>query len=245
MKQFTAIFCLLVLICGPGFGQRNKNANESITDVATSSNDSYTNQEKIYKMAMGYNDLEVATKALYEMIVLQPENVFLHDSLAILYFSRGYYLECALVSKEIIEVNPENNTILEILALSEDALGLTKEALAHYEKLFQNTGQLFYQYQVVSLQYKLKRYGECSLVVEELLANPNTEKETISISYQKGQSQQVSMKAAILNLKGVIALELANKALAKKCFEEAVALAPEFLLPANNLALLESENKQE
>lgn len=244
MKRFVGITCIVLFLGLSGTAQRNKNAQVENPDE-TKKNEQYSTQEEIYKLAISYNDFEIATKALYEMMVLDPDNRSLKDSLALIYFTRGYYLECALVSKEIIDEFPANNTILEVLAMSEDALGFLKESLGHYELLYKNTGILFYQYQVISLQYKLKRYGECSLVIEQILANESVNDQKITMTYQKGTSQEIPMKAAVLNMKGVIALELANKDLAKKCFEEAIVLAPDFELPANNLALMTAEKKKE
>ena len=120
----------------------------------------YSLQEKIYKKAARYGDLGVAKNALYTMMELKPENTFLMDTLAILYFQSQAYVQSVLVTNEILEKDPSKISALEIKAISESALGYGKEALNDYEKLYAKTQNVYHLYQIASLQYQLKRMAE-------------------------------------------------------------------------------------
>jgi hypothetical protein len=61
---------------------------------------------------------------------------------------------------------------------------------------------------------------------------------------QDGQSQQVSLKAAAFNVKGIIGLELNQDDAAKQNFEEAIKLFPDFVLAKGNLGIIEERKKK-
>jgi Tfp pilus assembly protein PilF len=62
------------------------------------------------------------------------------------------------------------------------------------------------------------------------------EDEKIGFAVSETETQQVNMKAAALNLKGLVYLEQASKSEAKAAFTEALALEPTFTQAKENLA---------
>jgi len=160
-----------------------------------------------------------------------------------LYFNAGAYVQTILLGKEIMEQKPDNKEVLELVAVSEQNLGAQKEALEHYEQLYQLTQSPFHLYQIASLQYSLKRYGECEMSVNRILADPAAGEEMVGITIGKGQTQKVPLKAAAYNMKGVIAMDLSKNDIAKNNFEEALEIFPEFQLASLNLkSLTEGES---
>jgi tetratricopeptide (TPR) repeat protein len=133
--------------------------------------------------------------------------------------------------------------ILEIKAASEQSIGLIKDALDSYEKLFLRTKSLFHQYQVAVLQYQLKRYGECNANVEQILKNEKSASERVSITTNQNESQEVSLKAAAFNIRGVMLMEGKRDEEAKYNFEEALKVQPDFGLAKNNMALVSKKDK--
>ncbi len=212
------------------------------TSLFSQVTDAYTQKEKVFRLALRYNDFMVARTALYDMIVLKPELTTLKDSLSILYFNIGAYPECILLSKEILEKTPNNPTILEIKAISEQSVGLIKESLADYEKLYASNKNVYHLYQIAALQYELKRFGECDASIAQLLADKEIENKEISIAAGEKKSQKVSLKAAIYNMRGVLALETGKTDIAKTNFNEAIKLNPDFELAKNNMKLLEQKS---
>lgn len=203
----------------------------------------YQLQEKIFRTALKYSDGDAAKNALFSMMVQNPEMASLKDSLAILYFNLNRNAECVLVCRDILSSNENNDNILEIKAIAEQNLGLYRESLADYEKVYGKTKNVSYLYEIATLQYQLKRFGECNTTVTAILSNEEATKQTISISAgQQGQSQKVPMKAAAYNLRGVIAADLKEYAAAVSNYEEALKIYPEFVLAKNNLTVLQ-QNK--
>ncbi len=84
------------------------------------------------------------------------------------------------------------------------------------------------------IQYSLKRFAEALNSANMLVKNAKAE-EKIGFPKSATENQQVNMKAAALNLKGMIYLEQGSKAEAKTAFEEALSLEPTFELAKENL----------
>jgi len=199
----------------------------------------FDTQMKVYTTALKYYDLNVAISALYNAMALKPERKDLRDSLALIYFAGERYGQAYTVGEEILKENPKRNDILEMVAVSKQSLGLTKDALADYEKLYSaDPKQIFYLYQMATLQYQLKRYGECVASLDQIIGNEASAKQNVSIRNSNNTSQSVPMKAAALNVKGIVALELNQEANAKEFFNQALQIFPDFALAKGNLATL-------
>jgi len=59
--------------------------------------------------------------------------------------------------------------------------------------------------------------------------------EKIGFPVSQTETQEIGMKAAALNLKGMVYLDQGSKAEAKTAFEEAIQLEPNFNLAKENL----------
>jgi len=237
MKQFA--IALLLLSSLSITAQKNKNQETAPAEQKSTSPDLFSLQMSIYKNAVKYYDLQAASVALYNAIALKPERKDLYDSLTYLYFAGERYGQVYLMGEDILKRDENRNDIREMLAVAKQALNMPKEALADYEKIFNATKELQYLYQVATLQYQLKRFGECIASLEQIIANPESEKKQIAIKNQDGGGQNVPMKAAAFNVKGICALEVNQDDAAKENFNEALKLFPDFVLAKNNLTLVE------
>ena len=208
----------------------------ALITVKVNAQNDYAIQEQIYQKSVKYGDLGVAKNALFTMLALKPENTFLKDTLAILYFQSQAYVQSILVTNEILDKDPSKISALEIKAVSESALGYAKEALDDYEKLYVKTKNVYHLYQVASLQYQLKRIGECEASIGKILADPKATEQKVAMTIgQRGQQQQVTLKAAAINMKGVLYKEMGKVDLAKTQFEEALKIQTDFVLAKGNL----------
>jgi tetratricopeptide (TPR) repeat protein len=205
--------------------------------------DAFDVQQRFYKSALKNYDLQAATIALYNMIALKPERADLNDSLALLYFAGERYAQSYLVGEQILKANPNRNDILELVAVSKQNLGMLKESLADYEKLYASEKTLYYLYQIASLQYQLKRYGECVASLDRIIFDPESAKQKVNIVSQNDGSQDVPMNAAALNIKGICALELNQETAAEENFTKALSIFPEFVLAKGNMDAI--KRKQE
>jgi tetratricopeptide (TPR) repeat protein len=233
MKYLSIPFVLLV--CFSGFAQKG---NKGVTPPAVAKTDTaamIAYYESMYAEALKFNDFQVATNAMYAILAYHPSDIGIKDTLARLYFTRGMSVQAVLVGMEVVEAQPNNLAVLEVVAASQENLGLNKEALETYEKLLTQTKTNYYRYQVASLQYKLARLGECKTNLEALLNLEGVDTDKITMTYGQAGSQEVSIKAAATNMLGVLALDLKQPDTAKQLFEAAIKLEPDFVLPKANL----------
>ena len=230
MKRLSVVF-LLVLVAGcTQFSFAQKNAGNNLSE----------HYKKVFQQSLAYNDLSVATEAVHGILASDPEATNWLDTLATLYFQRGAFPQCLLTSNDILKDNPENTNALEMRAISKENLGLLKEALADYEVLYGKTKNIYHLYQISTIQFGLRRFGECEQTVNAMLADERGKEETILITIDRGQ-QRVPFYAACHNLLGVLQLDMGKKDVAKKHFETALQIYPEFALAKANM---EAMNKQ-
>lgn len=233
IKKLLLTFCVLGIL-------------GTLTTKAQGSSDPFDVQMRVYKGALKNYDLQAATIALYNMIAIKPERADLNDSLALLYFAGERYAQAYLIGEEILKKDGSRKDMLELVAVSKQNLGLIKEALADYEKLYAADKSIYYLYQMATLQYQLKRFGECIASLDKIIGDPASAQQKVNILVQGG-SQDVPMKAAALNVKGICALEMNQEEIAKDNFTKALEVSPEFVLAKGNLDLVakkQAEAKQ-
>lgn len=249
-KIYLLIFVLLSIQL-----QAQKKNEKKTEEITTSSNVSTTQEvtkktggeEGIYRTVLSnslkYNDVSTAILACHYLLAVNPQNTSLKDTLAMLYFESRSFLQTIMLAGEILQANPDNTRMLEIQAIAQQNLGLVKEALETYEKLQKKTKSLLHSYQIATLQFALKRYGECEATLAEILRDPKSEQEKVNVIIGNQGQQEVILKAACLNMAGVIYMEQNQDDKAKKFFDEALKVDKEFLLPKGNLEYIANKNK--
>jgi len=189
---------------------------------------------EIYQLSLRYNDLVIAKSKLYELITRNPNNLQYAELLSSMYYELGQSSSAALVAIDILETNDQNLVALEIAAYSLESLGALDRALPHFESLHLLTGDNFPLYKTAFLQYSLKRYAEALNSTNMLIKNAKPD-EKIGFPKSATETQEVSMKAAALNLKGMIYMDQGSKEEAKVAFQEAIQLDAEFETAKENL----------
>lgn len=239
MKKILLITCIFIYTFG--FTQKNNVQN----NTNTNSDNGYAIKEKVFREALKYADLTVAKSALFEMIALKPTEKTLKDSLALIYINLGQPQQAILLSREILQNDPTNIAMLEVKAIAQQSIGMTKEALVDYETLFSKQKNIFHLYQIATLQYDLKRMAECNASLDQIISAQDVEKQQINVGtgQQNNAQQKISLKAAALNVKGVLAMDLNEINIAKQCFTEALKLNQDFVLARNNMQYIESKNQ--
>lgn len=227
------ILMLLLVICASPLFSQNLDSLAKLDPKTSMALD--LSDQAAYQLAIRYNDFDVAKVKLYDLLLRNPTNIRYAELLASLYFELNQSTSAALVALDIIEGgNGNNTTALEIAAYSLEQVGALDRALPHFESLYLLTGDNFSLYKSGFIQYSLKRFPEALNSVNMLVKNAKAE-ETIGFPKSATETQQVNMKAAALNLKGMIYLDQGSKAEAKIAFEEAIALEPTFELALENL----------
>jgi len=181
----------------------------------------------VYQQAQKYNDALMTKQALYDLLVLNNTDSTVMRGLAELYYQNGQFTSSALVSLDFLEKYPGNLIATEIVALSYEQLRLYDKAIEYYQPMWLKTENINILYQIAYLQYSLKRYAEANNnlgIVDSKLADDAT----IQLNTNSGAVQEVKFKAAVLNLRAMIAADQGDKAAAKGFLNQALALSPDF-----------------
>ncbi|MEP2026884.1 MAG: hypothetical protein ABJH98_08865 [Reichenbachiella sp.] len=214
-------------------------SNKSVAQSADSLNFIDIDVQKnvtIYQLAMQFNDPPVARMALYNLLFYSNNQTAVLDSLAYMYYDLNQMPSVALVTRENLKINPDNQVALELGAIAFNQLGAKDQALENYEKLFLKNNDSRTLYQIASMQFELKRFTESSTSADILLKRSDIDELKMSFSKLDKTKQEVPMRAAILNIKGLLAQEKGEIQKAKELFLEALNVAPGFELAQANLS---------
>ena len=246
MQKILILFSAL-LLTGSAYGQKNKNKpNDDNAPVMQKpqgvSQDSL--YMRMYRSSLKFGDARTAIEAIYGLMAIHPDSTKYVDSLATLYYISGSYGQALTAAKLSYASKPSSMKYLEIIASSEQKLGMAKEAIEHYDKLFKTTQKLFYAYQEAVLEYSIQRYGECMGNLDFLIQNKDAATEKIQIPNSNTTLQEVPLKAAALNLAGIVYEEQKENVKAKENFKKALDISPDFVLAKNNLENIDKEKTE-
>lgn len=246
-KTFSlALFCIQasLIFYSPLLAQKKGKAE---SESASSSSAGLTSEAarlyQVYRRAIQFEDFPVARMALMSLMQYFPDKPAYEDSLVYLYVSSGMPAQAVVLGRQRLEKTPDNPVLTEMVALAEESTGLLKDALDRYEQLEKKNSNALRQYKIASLQYRLKRFGECQATVNQLMSNPAADTLTVSIVYNDGSAQSVKVKAAALNVLGMAAYELGQLDDAEALFQAALQMDKDFLQPKINLNALAQEKE--
>jgi tetratricopeptide (TPR) repeat protein len=191
-----------------------------------------------YQIALQWNDADVAKDALYDLIIESQANDSLIYELAYFYFQNQKYPSSVLVSQELLKRNPKNAAVLEMTALCYENIGVPDRALQSYESLYLLQNNPTFLYKMAFLQMSLKRFKESGTSADILLADKNVDALKVSYTGADKKAKEFPMRAALLNLKGMLSQEQGDKVAAKKFYELALAQAADFTPAKDNLSKL-------
>lgn len=214
----------------------NKNASAQSADSLNFVDVDIQKNATIYQLAMQFNDPSVARMALYNLLFYSNNQSAVLDSLAMVYYNLNQMPSVALVTKENLKINPDNQIALELGAIAFNQLGAKDQALDNYERLFLKNNNSHTLYQVAQMQFELKRYTEAKTSADILLKRTDIDELKVRFSKLDKSQQEVSMRAAALNLKGQITLAAGDVEGAKKLYLEALNAAPGFEVAQVNLS---------
>ncbi|WP_035804886.1 tetratricopeptide repeat protein [Lunatimonas lonarensis] len=236
MKKSVLILLVQFVVIGAVWAQES--GTQPPAEVSESNRVRNQADERIYQMALRYNDINVAKAKLYDLMERNPRNLRYPELLASLYFEMEQYSSSALVALDMLERDDKNISALEIAAYSLEQVGALERALPHFESLHLLSGDLFSLYKTSYLQYTLKKYDEAMNSVNMLIKNSKAGEQNVTFPTENNQTQEVTMAAAALNLKGLIYKDQGSNNEARTAFQEALQKNPDFELAKTNLASL-------
>lgn len=197
--------------------------------------------KKIVNEALVYKDGSTAINSLHNIITLEGETSTYKDTLAITYYNVGNYMSCHLLTKELLVKQPTNIKLLEINAFSLQQLNAPKEAITAFEALFAQTNNMSHGYQLAVLQAGIKRLVEAQVTLNKTLLCQEIPNAFSQFPLDKNQNQNVPLKAAVYNLKALVAYELKAYNEAVQAFADALKIMPEFRAATQNANALTIE----
>ncbi|MBK6264834.1 tetratricopeptide repeat protein [Marivirga sp. S37H4] len=216
------IAILMMAVCSFGFSQ--------------SGNEEAINRAKMkYSKSIQYNDFAIAKDAIYDLMVLEPNNSAYLDSLAYMYFEFQQYASAALVSRDALNRNSNNRLMLQIGAKSLEELGALDQSLKMYERLYSLSDDAFVLFEIIQKQYDLKKYDDAMINSELLLGKPAVERNNVYVKNEAEEEIEAPFKAVVYNVQGMIARAQGNEEAAKQYFNKALKLAPNYALAKENL----------
>ncbi len=212
----------------------------SISLVAQTKGTSTTNPHlKVFQQSAGTGDLATAVTALNYYVNDQGANSVYEDTLAMLYMQQNSYVQCYYWADKRLKAKPEDLMLMEMKGICLDKLNQPKEAISLFEKLYAKTKSPYHAYQLMELQYSIKRLAEC-------LATANSTQSLVfkpeyTMTYNAGeQLGRTYLQAGIYNIQALTLYDLDKKAEAKQYFEKALLLDSTFVLARQNLDALKS-----
>jgi len=235
MIKIKVLALLLSMNCVGAWAQ----AQEAGQPVAADSNKQMNEaDQKIYQLALRYNDPSIAKARLYDLIERNPQNPRYRELLGNIYFDMEQYSSAALVALDLLKINDKSIPALQVAAYSLEQLGALDKALPHFESLHLLSGDLFSLYKTSYLQYSLKKYDEALNSINMLIKNKKSTEEKLAFPKKDNTNQEVTMQVAALNLKGLVYKDQGNMEEAKAAFDEALTVSPDFEMAKENLASL-------
>jgi tetratricopeptide (TPR) repeat protein len=210
--------------------------------IAQNTNSIALEKQKI-KQALSYGDKVVAANAMYSIVAMEGPQSTYKDSLAYLYFNARNYVSCFLVTNDILASKNDNLELLEMKAFSLENMGALDKAIESYNELLLKKNNNYHAYKIAGLQLALNKFDEALVFAKKADQLPDEGKTNVTFQVNKNYSQNVNLKAAIAYLEGLVYLNLKKENEAKKSFERAVQLFPEFVLAKSKLTTLNA-NKQ-
>ncbi|MDX2001954.1 MAG: hypothetical protein SFW35_05965 [Chitinophagales bacterium] len=188
-----------------------------------------TLHKTVYANSKKYKDITAGAVSIQYLIALDSVKYASYkDSLLSLYFNAGAYDMSALLANDLIKVHPKDTSVMRMLAVSNEAMGLFDEALKGQRALFEATKKPEHLYQVMTLLYKQEKDKEAREVLEQLKTTPGIKEATTVVNYRQGESQIVPLEAAMYNVAGALDYQEGKRKEALANFKKALEIMPEF-----------------
>ncbi|AFL85630.1 tetratricopeptide repeat protein [Belliella baltica DSM 15883] len=229
MNKIKLLLVILTLSISSSFAQ------DAATPGVETLREKNERDQRVYQLALRYNDLAVARMTLIGLIERNPTNSRYGELLATLYFESNQFSGAALAALDVLQVNDRSIEALEVAAYSLEQIGALDRALTQFERLHLLTDDIFSLYKTAYLQYSLKKHEEALNSINMIVKNTKSAEQKLGFPIENNETQEVSMKAAAFNLKGLVYIEQGSKEDARKAFEEALALEPNFNLAKEGL----------
>lgn len=194
--------------------------------------------EAYYNQMRKQADVNGVINALTHLYVLQPTEER-RDTLAYLYANNEQHVQALnLVG---IETSAEDSDIaVEVKAISLKAIGQPQRAIAPFQEIYKRNPNAYILYELADLKIQTGENAGALLDIQKGLETATDDMR--HAFYERNQPYEVSLKAALLHLRGLAEYGMnknnIDKAIAS--IDEALAISPSFNLASLSKQALES-----
>ncbi len=209
-----------------------------ISSYAQTSSELKSHYEAFYNEMKAQGDVNGVINALTHLIVLEPSQAQ-RDTLAYVYANNNQHMQ-ALNTIGIEKNESDSDLAVQVKAISLKALNQPKRALEQFEVLYQRVPNPYLAYELADLKIQMGDNTGAMTNIEFALGSVQ---DGMSYSfYERQQPYEVSLKAALLHLKGLVQYNMdhTNIDTAIASIDEALALDPNFNLASLSKQALES-----
>jgi tetratricopeptide (TPR) repeat protein len=212
MKARLTVLFLFTVICG----------------FAQNTNDLRSHYEAYYQAMKSQGDVTGVISALTHLNVIAPSRERI-DTLAYVYANNNQHMQ-ALNTIGIEKNESDSDLAVQVKAISLKAINQPKRAVEQFEILNQRSPNAYLAYELADLKIQT---GDNEGAMTDITAGLSEVEEDMTYAfYERQQPYEVSLKAALMHLKGLVQYNMDHNNIdtAIATINEALALEPNFNL---------------
>jgi tetratricopeptide (TPR) repeat protein len=189
------------------------------------------NYKKLFDKSMNSKDFSTAIVAA-QLILVEDSTLLLYaDTLPELYAATNNIMACNDATAAAIKRNPTSERLLLIKALCAEQIGDVAEQMSTYNQLYSINKKPEYLYRITAAHFGTGNFKAVENNLKELDQLALTTKDSIDFMISESEKQKVPLKAALLNMRAIMAAQKdRDMASAKKYFEAAIREFPDFIV---------------
>lgn len=186
--------------------------------------------ENIYKQAVKNDDVYTAIVELNHILYLDSTRTKYMDTLASIYANTGNFTGAKVYTDKLINIRPDDISLLEMSALIDQQTGNSQSAIAKLRKIYNSNNNPKYLYSIAANYLNIRDFKGTDAVIAEIKAHPEFESGNVRIDFQAndGGAQFINLDAATYYLEGFRFAEAGDKRAALTSLNRALKLNPNF-----------------
>ncbi len=189
------------------------------------------NYKKLFDKSMNSKDFPTAIVAAQMILIEDSTQILYADTLPELYVATNNIMACNDAAAAAIKRNPKSERLLLIKALCAEQMGNIEEQMSIYNQLYSLNKKPEYLYRITATHFGTGNFKAVENNLKELDQLALTTSDSIDFMISETEKQKVPLKAALFNMRAIMAAQKDRDMLsAKKYFEAAIREYPDFIV---------------
>lgn len=182
----------------------------------------------LYEKAKKNGDAITSIVALNYVLLEDSANLQYSDSLARLYMESGQLEPGIALGDKVLKEQPENNSLLEMVAKGKFQTGNFEGSSADFNVLYDRLGKVEYLYQLAAIDFYSQKYDKCMEKSEKILQSPKVDSSVVDFMTQEGGVQRIPLRAATHYVRGMVHIARSNATQAGVELRKSLQISPNF-----------------